>query len=136
MTFSATLRYFNLFLFTIFSFHLFIFNLSIPFYPNLTHSNLFLFTIDFFTPLWYVRIKILIGGVTFCSTCLGCLINKTTFFLEGLYVPSFILFQDFLYVQSFNFRCTLLPLLVFLYCIYQNKFHPYIIHPGDWTFVV
>ena len=103
LTFSPTLTYFNIFYFTTDSFHLHIYNLNITFSPTLTHSNLFLFTTDCFTLTWYVRIKILIGGVTCCSTCSGYLILKTGFFGEGLDVHSFLLFLDFFRCSVFQF---------------------------------
>ena len=80
VTFSPTLTYFNIFHFTSASFYFLIYIISITLSPTLTHSNLFLSTTDFFTPMWYVRIKIWIVGGTFCPTRASCLIHKTVFF--------------------------------------------------------
>ena len=48
--FPVTLRYFNLFIFTNFPFHLFVCIINITFSPTLTHSNIFLFTTACFNP--------------------------------------------------------------------------------------
>ena len=136
VTFSATLRYFNLLPFTNFSFHYFICILNITFYPTLTHSNIFLFTTACFTPLWYVCIKIWIGVVTCISTCSGCLIHKKDFFWRSLGCTLlFFVSVLFFSVQSFNFCCTLLPLLIFFLHLAKYFFHPYIIHTEDWPLV-
>ena len=133
-TFSATLRYFNLFLLTTFYFNFFVCILNIDFSPTLMYSNIVLLTTDCFTPLWYVRIKIWIGGVTCCWTCSGCLILKTAFLGRRLGCTFLFLFLSFLFVQYFNLRWTLLPQLIFLTVSIKIKFHPYIIRPDNWTF--
>ena len=120
--FSPTLTNFNLFHLTTSSFHFLIFNLSITFPPTLTHSNLFVFTTACFTPMLYVSIKILIGGVNCCSTCLGCLIHKTGFFGEGLDVPSFLLVMDFFSLFSFSISAAIC-LLNWSFVIISIKIH-------------
>ena len=121
MTFSATLRYFNLFLFTTFSLHFLVCILNISLYTTLMNSNLFLFTTNCFTPLWYVRIKMLIGVITCCSIFSGCFIHEGRFF-KGLDVPSFFVSVIFFYIQSFNFRCTLLTQLIFFNASIKGHF--------------
>ena len=104
MTFSPTLTYSNLFHFKTASFHFLIHNINIIFSPTLTLLNLLFFTTDIFTPMWYVRIKVLIGGVTCCLTCLGCLIYKTGFFWRRPRdVSSFLLFLAFFLCSDFQF---------------------------------
>ena len=137
VTFSPTLTYFNLFHFTTAFFHFLIYNLNITFYPTLTNSNLFLFTTAFLTPIWYVRIKIWIGGITCCSTCLGCLIHKTGFF--GIRLRRSLL--SFVYGLFSLFSVFQFPLhydsSIDLSWLYLSKdiFHVNIIHPDNWTFV-
>ena len=112
-----TLMCLNLFLITAASFRFLIYRFNVTFYATF---NIFFFTTACFTPFWYVYIDILIVGVTFSSTFSVYFIHKTAFFGEGLYVPSFFSVL-FISVQYFNFRCNLLPKLIF-YCIHQRKF--------------
>ena len=127
VTFSPTLTYFNLFHFTSASFHFLIYNINITFSPTLTNSNFFFFVNVCFTPLWYVSIKILIGGVTCCWSCLGCLIHKTGIFGEGLDVLSFILPMALfsLFISSISAALCFLK-LIFHYHIYQKTFFMWI----------
>ena len=92
-----------------FSFHFFVFILNITFSSTLTHSNVFHFTTYCFTTLWYVHIKILIRGITCFSTFSGFPFWKKAW----MYLP-FLFLYLFFYVQSFNYRWTLLPQLIFL----------------------
>ena len=121
VTFSATLMYSNLFRFTTGSFHFLICNINITFSTTHTNYIIFFFTNACFNPLCYARIKMLIGCVTCCLTCLGCFIHKTDFFWIRLR-STFLYFVSghFFSVQFFNFRCTLLYQLIFYDCIYQT----------------
>ena len=121
MIFSDTLKYFNFFHFTISPLYFLICNLNIHFYPTLTISNIFLFTTACFTPLWYVSIRIWIGGVTCCSNCLGCFIHKKPFSWIRLRCTLLYL-VSFFSVKFLNLRCNLLPWLIFFDCIYQKTF--------------
>ena len=128
MIFSPTLTYYNLFLFTTSSFHFLIYNLNMNFSPTLTHYNIFLFTTSCFNPMWYVRIKFWIGGVTCCSTCSGSLILKAGSFGGGLDVPLFLFSGLFFFVQFFNFRYTLLLQYYIISYIKRHisrKYNPY-----------
>ena len=136
VTFSDTLKYFNLFHFTTFYFHLFIYNLNITFSPTLTHSNIFLFNNAWFNPLWYVQIKILIGGVTCVSTCSGYFIHKTAFFLRTLRCNFLFLFLYFFSLFIFSISASLCFLnWSFLIVSINIRFQAYIIHPKNWMFV-
>ena len=127
VTFSATLRYFNILLFTTFPFHFLVCIIKITLPPNLTHSNIFLFTTARFTPLWYVRIKIWIGGVTCCLTCLGCLIYKTDLFWRRLVCTFlFFCFCPFFLCSIFQIILHYSSSIDTFYSIYQNKLFIYI----------
>ena len=101
VTFYLTLMYFNFFRFTTASFRLLVYNLNINFSTTLTYSNFLIFTTACSTPMWYVRIKILIGGVIFFTTCSVSLIHKKRFFLDVLDVSEFLLFLTFFSLLSF-----------------------------------
>ena len=136
MTFSATLKYFNLLHFTNFSFHFLICNLNINVSPKLMHANIFFFATAWFTPLWYVSIKNWIGGVTCWSNCSGSFICKKSFFGEGLYVPSFLLFLDFFYMFGFSISAALCFLdWYYLIVSIKRNVHVNIIHTDNWTFI-
>ena len=121
--FPPTLRYFNLLHFTTSSFHFLIYNLNINFYPTLTYYNLFLFNTSCFTPLWYVRIKIWIGGVNCCSTCSGFLIHKTDFFWIRLRFTVLSFFMECFYLFSFSISAALC-FLNWSFMIISIKRHP------------
>ena len=57
VAFPPTLTYFNLFLFTNYSFQFLIYNINTLFYPTLTHSNLFLVVPACFDSMWHFCIK-------------------------------------------------------------------------------
>ena len=136
ITFSATLTYFNIFHFTTASFHFLICNINVTFSPTLTNYNILIFTNACFTPLLYVSIEILIGGVTCCSTCFDCFIHKTWLFLRRLRCSVLYFVSDLFYLSSFSISAA----LCFLDCsslIVSNKRHFLVnlIHPYYWTLV-
>ena len=136
-TSSTTLTYSNTFLFTNFPFHFLIYNIKITFYPTLKYSNILLFTTAWFTPMWYVRIKNLIGGVTCFSSCSGFLICKTCFFGRRLRYTflSLVFWLFFLYlVCQFTLQSSS-SIDISLLHLSKDIFHINIIHPDDWMFV-
>ena len=136
VTFYPSLTYFNLFHFTTASSHFLIYNFKITFSTIITHSNLFLFATSFFTTMWYVRIQILLGGVTCCSTCSGCIIQKTGFFGEVFYVPSFSLFLAFFLCSVLQFTLHSDSSIDISWShLWRDIFHINIIHPDNLTFV-
>ena len=135
-TYSTTLTYSNFFRFTSFSFRFLIYNLNMTFSPTLTYSGLFLFNTAYFSPMWYVRIKIRIGGVTCCSTCSGYLIQKTVFLGEGIDAPSFLFFLAFFFCSVFQFPLNSASSIDLLWShLSKGTFNVNIHHPYDWTFV-
>ena len=146
---SPTLMYSNLFLFTTASFHFFSHNINVTFSPTLTFSNLFHVTTASFhfliynlTLIFLLYLRITTSSSSILVASLHCgilalkyelevllvaqlvwvvLFTKQDFFGEGLYVTFFILFLVSCSGQVFNFCCTLLPRLIFHYCIYQKK---------------
>ena len=133
---SPTLMYSNIFLFANFSFHLLVYNLNITFSPTLTYSNIFLFANACFGIMWYLRIKILIGGVICYLTCSGYFIHKTGFFGEVLDVFSFLLFLNFFLCSVFQFPLHSVS-SIYLSWSHLSKviFHVNIIHLDYWTSV-
>ena len=137
VTSSPTFTYFNLFHFANASFRFLVYNININFSPTLAHSNIFLFTTSLFTPMWYIGIKMWIEVVTCYSTCSGCLIQKTVFFVESLDLPSPILFLAFFLCSFFQFLMHSASLIdISLSYLSKDIFHVNIIRPDNWTFVV
>ena len=120
-TSSPSLMYYNIFLFATAYFNFLIYSFKVTFYATL---NIFFFTTDWLNPLLYVKINIWIGGVIFCSTCSGCFINKKAFFWRRLRCTFLFLFLSFFLSQSFNFCCTLIPLVMFFIVSIKRHFSP------------
>ena len=132
-TYSPALTYPNLFLFTTASFHLLIYSFNITFSATL---NIFLFTTACFNPLWYAHINILIVGVTCCSTCSGCFINKTALCWRRLiYTFLFLFLLFFLYLVFELPMHSASSIGIFLLYLPKAIFNPYIIHPDNWTVI-
>ena len=149
-TSSPTLMYSNLFLFNTAAFHFLVYNLNVTFSPTLTYSNLFLFVTASFHFLIYnlnmiflLHLCIPIYSSSLLFSLLQCvmsalkfelevllvawlvrvvLFTKQAIFGEVLDVSSFLFFLPFFLCSVFNFRFTLLPLLIFHDRIYQKTY--------------